>query len=55
MREVTFAELAGETCAFANARVGLGVEAGDRAALYLPNSVAFDTGLKSFDGDLIVE
>jgi acyl-CoA synthetase (AMP-forming)/AMP-acid ligase II len=40
-REVTYAELAGETNAFANALESLGVEAGDRVALYLPNSVGF--------------
>lgn len=40
-REVTFAELAHETSAFANALEELGVDAGERVALYLPNSVAF--------------
>ncbi|PSQ43280.1 AMP-dependent synthetase [Halobacteriales archaeon QS_9_68_42] len=40
-REVTFAELAGEVNAVANALEDLGVEAGDRVALYLPNSVGF--------------
>jgi acyl-CoA synthetase (AMP-forming)/AMP-acid ligase II len=40
-REVTFAELAGETDAVANALAELGVDAGDRVALYLPNSVTF--------------
>ncbi|MEF8913897.1 class I adenylate-forming enzyme family protein [Natronomonas sp.] len=40
-REVTYAELAGETNAFANALESLGVEAGDRVALYLPNSIGF--------------
>jgi acyl-CoA synthetase (AMP-forming)/AMP-acid ligase II len=42
-REVTFAELAGEVNAVANALEDLGVEAGDRVALYLPNSVGFMT------------
>ena len=42
-REVTFAELAGEANAVANALEDLGVDAGDRVALYLPNSVAFVT------------
>jgi acyl-CoA synthetase (AMP-forming)/AMP-acid ligase II len=40
-REVTFAELASETSAFANAIAELGVGTGERVALYLPNSVAF--------------
>jgi len=40
-REVTFAELAAETNAVANAFEDLGIEAGDRVALYLPNSVTF--------------
>lgn len=40
-REVTFAELAAETDAVADALASLGVDAGDRVALYLPNSVAF--------------
>lgn len=40
-REVTFAEFAGETNAFANALSDLGIAPGDRVALYLPNSVAF--------------
>lgn len=43
VREVTFAELAGEANAVANALEGLGVEAGDRVALYLPNSIGFMT------------
>ncbi|MCY4728988.1 acyl--CoA ligase [Natronomonas gomsonensis] len=42
-REVTYAELAGETNAFANALESLDVEAGDRVALYLPNSIGFMT------------
>jgi len=42
-REVTFAELAGEIGAVANGLADLGVEPGDRVALYLPNSVAFMT------------
>ncbi|QLD87944.1 AMP-binding protein [Natronomonas salina] len=42
-REVTFAELSAETNAVANALEDLGVDAGDRVALYLPNSVAFMT------------
>ena len=42
-REVTFAELAGEVNAVANALEDLGVDAGDRVALYLPNSVGFMT------------
>jgi len=42
-REVTFAELAGEVNAVANALEDLEVDAGDRVALYLPNSVAFMT------------
>jgi len=41
IREVTFRELAGETDAFANALDSLGVESGERVALYLPNSIAF--------------
>jgi acyl-CoA synthetase (AMP-forming)/AMP-acid ligase II len=39
-RELTYEELAAETDAFANALVDLGVDAGDRVALYLPNSTA---------------
>ena len=42
-REVTFAELSGEVDAVANALEDLGVDAGDRVALYLPNSIAFMT------------
>jgi acyl-CoA synthetase (AMP-forming)/AMP-acid ligase II len=42
-REVTFRELAGETNAVANALADLGIGAGDRVALYLPNSVTFVT------------
>jgi len=42
-RELTYAELAAETDRFANALVDLGVEPGERVALYLPNSVAFMT------------
>ncbi|MFB6164526.1 MAG: class I adenylate-forming enzyme family protein [Haloarculaceae archaeon] len=42
-RELTFGELAAETDAVANALADLGVEAGDRVALYLPNSVTFVT------------
>lgn len=42
-RGVTFRELAAETNAVANALESLGVDAGDRVALYLPNSVAFIT------------
>jgi long-chain acyl-CoA synthetase len=42
-REVTYAELAGESNAFANALESLDVEAGDRVALYLPNSIGFMT------------
>lgn len=40
-RELTFEELAVETNAFANALESLGVDAGDRVALYLPNGVTF--------------
>jgi long-chain acyl-CoA synthetase len=40
-RDLTYRELAGETDAFANALADLGVEPGDRVALYLPNSTAF--------------
>ena len=40
-RSVTFGELAAETSRFANALSNLGVEAGDRVALYLPNGVPF--------------
>jgi acyl-CoA synthetase (AMP-forming)/AMP-acid ligase II len=40
-RELTYEELSAETDAFANALVDLGVDAGDRVALYLPNSTAF--------------
>jgi acyl-CoA synthetase (AMP-forming)/AMP-acid ligase II len=40
-RELTYRELAGETDAFANALAELGVDPGDRVALYLPNSTAF--------------
>ncbi len=43
MREVTIAEFAGETNAFANAIETMGVDAGEKVALYLPNSVAFVT------------
>jgi acyl-CoA synthetase (AMP-forming)/AMP-acid ligase II len=42
-REVTFAELAGEVDAVANALEDLGIEPGERVVLYLPNSVAFVT------------
>ena len=42
-RELSFAELAAETDAVATALADLGVEPGDRVALYLPNSVAFVT------------
>ena len=42
-RELTYAEFAGETDAVANALESLGVEPGDRVALYLPNSTAFVT------------
>ena len=42
-RELSYEELTAETDAFANALVELGVEAGDRVALYLPNSTAFVT------------
>jgi long-chain acyl-CoA synthetase len=42
-REVTFAELQAEVNAVANALEGLDIEAGDRVALYLPNSVGFMT------------
>ncbi|WP_276257307.1 class I adenylate-forming enzyme family protein [Haloglomus litoreum] len=40
-RSVTFAELDAETDAFANALAELGVDPGDRVALYLPNSISF--------------
>jgi len=40
-RELTYEELAAETDAFANALLDLDVDAGDRVALYLPNSTAF--------------
>lgn len=40
-RELTFADLAAETDAFANALASLEVDPGERVALYLPNSVAF--------------
>jgi len=40
-RAVTYAELSAETDAVANALESLGVDAGDRVALYLPNSIAF--------------
>ena len=40
-RDLTYRELAGETDAFANALAELGVDPGDRVALYLPNSTAF--------------
>ncbi|QLD84238.1 AMP-binding protein [Natronomonas halophila] len=40
-RELTFEEFAAETNAFANALDGLGIDAGDRVALYLPNGVTF--------------
>jgi acyl-CoA synthetase (AMP-forming)/AMP-acid ligase II len=43
VREVTFAELEAETAAVANGLESIGVAAGDRVALYLPNSVAFMT------------
>lgn len=42
-RELTFANLAEETDAVANALAELGIEPGERVALYLPNSVAFVT------------
>ncbi|MFB6172554.1 MAG: class I adenylate-forming enzyme family protein [Haloarculaceae archaeon] len=42
-RELTFAELAAETDAVANALAALGVDPGERVALYLPNSVPFVT------------
>ena len=42
-RELSFGELAAETDAVASALEDLGVEPGDRVALYLPNSVAFVT------------
>jgi long-chain acyl-CoA synthetase len=42
-RELTYAELAGESNAVANALAELGVDTGDRVALYLPNSTAFMT------------
>jgi acetyl-CoA synthetase len=35
-RILTYAELHGEVCRFANALVGLGVKAGDRVAIYMP-------------------
>jgi long-chain acyl-CoA synthetase len=40
-RELTFAELADESSAFANALGDLNVDPGDRVALYLPNGVTF--------------
>ena len=40
-RDVTFAELDAETDAVANALESLGVEPGDRVALYLPNGIPF--------------
>jgi acyl-CoA synthetase (AMP-forming)/AMP-acid ligase II len=42
-RELTFGALAAETNAVANGLEDLGVESGDRVALYLPNSVTFCT------------
>ncbi|PSP72104.1 AMP-dependent synthetase [Halobacteriales archaeon QS_3_64_16] len=42
-RSLTYEDLAEETDAVANALAELGIEAGDRIALYLPNSVAFVT------------
>ena len=42
-RELTYAELDAETDAVANALESLGVEPGDRVALYLPNGVTFVT------------
>ena len=42
-RSLTYEELAEETNAVANALGELGIEAGDRIAMYLPNSVAFVT------------
>lgn len=40
-RELTFEEFAAETNAFANVLEDLGLDAGDRVALYLPNGVTF--------------
>jgi len=42
-REVTFADLDTETSSFADALAGLGIEPGERVAIYLPNSVTFVT------------
>lgn len=42
-REVTFSELDNETNTVANALEEIGVQAGDRVALYLPNSIGFMT------------
>lgn len=42
-RTLTFAELAAETNAVANGLESLGVDAGDRVAMYVPNSVTFVT------------
>lgn len=42
-RSLTFGELAAETNAVANGLESLGVEAGDRVAMYVPNSVNFVT------------
>jgi acyl-CoA synthetase (AMP-forming)/AMP-acid ligase II len=42
-RDLSYEQFAAETDAFANALVDLGVDAGDRVALYLPNSTAFVT------------
>jgi acyl-CoA synthetase (AMP-forming)/AMP-acid ligase II len=42
-RSLTYEALAEETSAVANALAELGIEAGDRIALYLPNSVTFVT------------
>jgi long-chain acyl-CoA synthetase len=42
-RDLTYRELAGEADAVANALADLGIDPGDRVALYLPNSTAFVT------------